>query len=65
MPRKLSKCYQIERNIKITPQNINKKHKCHSIYKKGHGWTNLKKIETGCNCGFLKFISFTLTVFQR
>ena len=32
-------------------------------YKRGQGWTNLKKIETGYNCGFLK-LGVSLTVFQ-
>ena len=34
-----------------------------ALYKRTHGWTNLKKIETDCNFGFWKLVS--LTVFQR
>ena len=49
-------CYRTEWNIKITAQKVRRKYKWHSKYKRKHGWTNFRKIETDCNFGFWKFI---------
>ena len=54
---------KIELNIKMTTQNDNTRCKQHRKYKRRHGWTNLHRIETDCNCGFHKLVS--LTVFQN
>ena len=47
------KCHQIERSIEITAQNLKKKMvKITQEIQKQHGWTNVKKIQTDCNCRF-------------
>ena len=46
----------------ITAQNIQRRIRQHSKYKRKHKRTNLKKIETDTNCSFWKLVS--LTVFQ-
>ena len=46
--------YQTEGNIKITAQNMKRRFKYHSKYKRRHEWTNLKRIKTDCNYRFLK-----------
>ena len=46
---KLSETFKFE---KVTAQNITKRHIKHSKFKRKHGWTNLKKFETDCNCEF-------------
>ena len=47
----------------MTTQNDKTRCKLHRKYKRRHGWTNLKRIETDCNCGFQKLVS--LTVFLK
>ena len=32
---------------------------------KQHGWTNVKKIQTDCNCGFWKLVSLTVHFCER
>ena len=46
---KLSETFKFK---KPTAQNITKKYIRHTKYKRKNGWTNLKKFETDCNCGF-------------
>ena len=47
----------------MTTQSDKTRCKQHRKYKRRHGWTNLHRIETDCNCGFQKLVS--LTVFQN
>ena len=56
-------CHRTEWNIKITAQKVRRKYKWQSKYKRKHGWTNFRKIETQCNFGFWKLGS--LTFFQK
>ena len=45
-----------------TSQKVRVRYKWHNEYKWSHRWTNLKKIETDCSCGFWNLVS--LTVFK-
>ena len=56
---KLSEIFKFK---KLTAQNITKRYIKQSKYKRKHRWTNLKKFETSCNCGFWQLVS--LTAFQ-
>ena len=56
-------CQQTEWNIKLTAQKVRRSYKWHNIYKRGHGWTNVKKIESDCNCDFWKLVSLTVLKF--
>jgi len=38
--------------MKIAAPNVKERKKYHSIYKRRHGWANLKKIKMGCKLGF-------------
>ena len=53
-------CHQVEWNIEITTQDVKRRYKLPSKYKRKLGWTNLKKIETDCNRGFWKVVSLTV-----
>ena len=39
---------------------MKRRYKQHSIYKRRHGWTNLKKIKTDDICGFWKLANLTV-----
>ena len=44
---------------KTNLQNVKRKYKSPSKYRRRCGWANMKKIETDCNCGFWKLVSLT------
>ena len=44
-----------------TALNVKRTYKWHSKHKRRYRWTNLKKIEMDCNCGFRKLISLTVS----